>query len=50
MNHEILMANLSSLQKLTGRLSGALLQLAEQMPLDVEQFNPDMFDDGVLGE
>jgi hypothetical protein len=27
-----------------------LSQLAEQMPLDVEQFNPDMFDDGVLGE
>jgi hypothetical protein len=42
--------NLEYLQKLTGRLSGALLQLTDQMPLDVEQFNPDTFDDGVLGE
>jgi hypothetical protein len=48
MNRDILTANLSSLQKLTGRLSGALSQLTDQMPLDVENFDPDTLDDGFL--
>jgi hypothetical protein len=46
----MILSNISSLQKLTNRLNSALSQLAEQMPLYVEQFNPDTFDDGVLGE
>lgn len=48
MNHEILTSNLTSLQKLTDRLAGALSQLTDQMPLDAEHFNPDTLDDGFL--
>jgi hypothetical protein len=48
MNHEILTANLESLQKLANRLQSALSQLTDQMPLDVENFDPDTLDDGFL--
>jgi hypothetical protein len=43
-----LTSNLNSLKKLSKRLESALSQLVDEMPLDVDSFDPDTVDDTFL--